>query len=419
MLIKDPRFVVTPEKVLERKNITIEGNRIKGIGGSDKSGEVIDASDYAVLPGLVNMHTHVSMNLFRGVADDMTFWDAWPEIVWPLEEKLTEEDYYWGALHAFIEMIKTGTTCFSDMYFFMDNVAKAADQVGIRGHLVETMIDIESEKEKGLSLKEASKVVKRLDKDFSDRITPTVAAHSLEACPEELILRSKEISDERNVPFHMHLSETHKEVERLLEEEGMRPVEYLDSLGVLDENFIGAHCVHVNEKEIQTLAERGASVVYNPCSNMKLASGVAPVPEMIRRGVNVCLGTDSVTSNNNLDMFEEMKFASLLQKVNSADPTVLPIDEVLKLSLSNPSKVLGADVGRIEEGALADLILVDLDSAEMRPIHDLRSNLVYSGAPVDTVIVNGEVVLSEGEPTQVNEQEVYRKVEELAQNLTS
>lgn len=419
MLIKDPRFVVTPDKVLERKNITIKGNRIKRIGGSDKSGKVIDASDYAVLPGLVNMHTHSSMNLLRGVSDDKELQSWLQEDIWPLEDDFGEEEYYWGSMFAFLEGLKSGTTCFNDIYFRMDKIAEVAEKIGMRGYLGETMIDLGKEEERKKDVKKTKRIVKTLRNDFSDLITPTVTPHSLETCSEELLLEAKEIADENDLLLHMHLAETHKEVEKSLKEYGKRPVEHLDDLGLIDERFIGAHGVHLINRDMITLAEKNATVVHNPCSNMKLASGVAPVAELLRKNVNVCLGTDSVASNNNLDLFEEMKFASLLQKVNSADPTVLPVDEVLKLSLSNPSKALGRDVGKIREGALADLVLVDLDSAEMRPIHDLRSNLVYSGAPVDTVIVNGGVVLSEGEPTQVNEQEVYRKVEELAQNLTS
>ncbi len=419
MLIKNARFVLTPGDILENKNIVIEDNIIKSVGGSDKKGEVIDASNHAVLPGLVNMHTHASMNLFRGVADDMEFWDAWPNIVWPLEEKLDGDKCYWGALHAFIEMIKSGTTCFNDMYFFMDRVAEAADDLGIRGYLGHGMLDSGDPGKCEKEIKEAERAIESIERDFSDIVKPVVTPHSPGTCSEELLLRSKEISEERKLPIHMHVAETEDEVGSVIEEKGMRPVNYLKDIGLLGEDFIGAHAVHVSEDEINILAESEASVVHNPCSNMKLVSGTSPVYDMIEKGVNVALGTDGVVSNNSLDMFEEMKFASLLQKVSSSDPTAMSAEEVLELPWKNAGKALGEKIGRVEEGYLADFVLVNLEDVGMSPVHSLRSNLVYSGAKIDTSIVNGEVVMKDNKLTKVDEEEVRRKAEEVAGELVS
>lgn len=419
MLLKDARFVLTPDEVLEDENIVVKGNRIKSVGGSDKKDEVIDASEYAVLPGLVNMHTHASMSLFRGVSDDKELQNWLQEDIWPLEEKLDGEKCYWGALHAFIEMIKTGTTCFNDMYFFMDRVAEAAEEIGLRGYFGHGMLDLEDEEKRKKELKETRRIIRILKEKFPDRLSPVVTPHSTEICSEELLLESKKISKEQETPLHMHLVETDKEVEKLLEEKGKHPVEYLDDLGLLDENFIGAHGVHLDKKHMKILAESGASVVHNPCSNMKLASGVSPVTDMLEEGVNVALGTDSAASNNNLDMFEEMKIAGLLQKVHHSDPTVMSVDETVKLPWENAGRALDEKIGAIREGYLADLILVNLDDVRMKPKHSLKSNLVYSGARVDTSIIDGEVVMKDNKLTKVDEDEIKRKAEEVAEELVS
>ncbi len=419
MLIKNPRFVLTPDGVLENKNIVIRDNLIESLGGSDKRGEVIDASNHAVLPGLVNMHTHASMNLLRGVADDMDFWDAWPDIVWPLEEKLDGEKCYWGALHAMVEMIKTGTTCFNDMYFFMDRVAEAADEIGIRGYLGHGMLDRGDGGSLEKEVNETERVVRVLKNDFSDRIKPTVAPHSPGTCSKELLLESKSISEKEDIPLHMHIVETEREVDEVTEERGEHPIEYLKSIGLLDDRFIGAHCVHLGRKHMKILAESRASVVHNPCSNMKLTSGVSPVTEMIEEGVNVTLGTDSVVSNNSLDVFEEAKFASLLQKVHHSDPTTVPASGAMKLPWENSGRALGEKMGAIKEGYLADLILVDLDDISMSPSHNLVSNLVYSKPSVDTSLVDGEIVLREGRLTKMDEEMIKDKAEEIAEELVS
>ncbi|MFP4045812.1 MAG: amidohydrolase [Candidatus Aenigmatarchaeota archaeon] len=418
MLIKDARFVLTPEGLQENKSIEISENRIKSLDGEDKSGKIIDASGYAVLPGLVNMHTHASMNLFRGVSDDKKLQEWLQEDIWPLEEKLDGEKCYWGALHAFLEMIKTGTTCFNDMYFYMDQVAEAAEKIGIRGFLGHGMIDLGDQDKADKELQEAKRIVNEL-KGSSDLVEPAVTPHSCETCSEELLLRSKELADKNDALLHIHLAETGKEIEEVKKRGYGGSVEYLNKLGLLDERFIGAHAVHLNKKEIKILKNSGGSVVYNPCSNMKLASGVSPVIEMMKRGVNVCLGTDSVTSNNNLDLFEEMKIATLLQKVRSSDPTVMPAEETVKTVGENAGRALNKKIGLIEEGYLADLILIDLDDIRMKPTHNLISNLVYSGASVDTSIVNGEVVMENQEVKTIDERKVQKKVEEIARELTS
>jgi len=418
MLIKNARFVLTPEKTLENKNIVVKDSRIESIGGCDKSEEVIDASNHIVLPGLVNMHTHASMNLLRGVSDDKKLQKWLQEDIWPLEEKLDGEKCYWGAMHAFTEMIKTGTTCFSDMYFFMDKVAEAAEDIGIRGYLGHGMLDLGEEQRRKKDLKKSRKIVKDIGK-LSDRINPMVTPHSCETCSDELLLKAREMADRNDIPLHMHLCETHDEVEKLIKERGRRPVEHIKQLGLLDGKFIGAHGVHLTVEDIKTLSKKEASIVHNPCSNMKLTSGVAPVPDMMQKGLNVCLGTDGAASNNNLDMFEEMKFVGLLHKLNASDPTTMPIEDISKLPWTNADMALDRKIGRLEQGYNADLILVDLDYIKMNPVHSPLSNLIYSGAEVDTTIIDGEIVMRNGELTMVDENKIKRKAGEFAEELVS
>ncbi len=418
MLIKDARFVLTPNGLLENKDILIKGNKIKSIGKTDKSGRVIDASNLAVMPGLINMHTHASMNLFRGISDDKKLQKWLQEDIWPLEEKLDGDKCYSGAMHAFLEMIRTGTTCFNDMYFYMDKVAEAAEEIGIRGNLGYGMIDL-GDNSTDKQLKKTQRTIKRLKGDFSDRISPTVAPHSCETCSDELLRKAKSISDKNGIPLHMHLGETHKEVEKLLKEKGKRPVEHLKELGILDSGFIGAHGVHLTDEDIKILGKSNANIVHNPCSNMKLASGISPVPKMMKKKLNVCLGTDGAASNNNLDMFEEMKLTGLLHKLNSSDPTTMPVENILKLPGTNAGNALDQRIGKIEENNLADIVLVDLSDINMNPLHNLKSNLIYSGAKVVTSIIDGEIVMKEGKFTKIDEADVKRKFTEAAEEIVS
>lgn len=419
MLIKNPRYVLTSDGIVQDKNVVIEDDKIKSLGGSDKRGKVIDASNHAVLPGFINMHKHSSMNLLRGVSDDKKLQEWLQEDIWPLEEKLDGDMCYWGAMHAFIEMIKTGTTCFNDMYFSMDRVADAAEDIGIRGHLGYAMIDVEGKEKREREIKEAKRTLKTIESGYSDLVKPAIAPHSLETCSEELLRWSKEFSEKNNVPVHMHVAETKNEVEKSIEEYNMRPVEKLEEIGLLNERFAGAHAIHLSDGEIEKLSNRSASVIYNPCSNMKLASGVSNVSKMSERGVNVCLGTDSATSNNNLDMFEEMKIGALLQKVHNSDPTVMPAKEMLKLPTKNAAKALNINAGAIEEGRLADLMLVDLEHLKMKPTHNLISNLIYSGGTVDTNIINGKIVMENGKMKTIDEKKVLSKADEIASEITS
>jgi len=376
------------------KDIFIDGNTIKKISKhiDVKADEKIDAeSKKAALPGLINLHAHSAMVLLRGYADDLPL-DVWlKEKIWPKEAKLTKEDVYWGTKLAIIEMLKTGTTCFNDMYWSEDASVEAAKEMGLRAKIGLVLLD-------SLPMGSRENIEKYWNifkKNKFKTITFSIAPHSIYTVSKENLVWAKNFAQKNNLILHAHLSETKKETEDCVKKYKLRPVEFLDKIGVLTENCVLAHSVWLSKKEMEILKKRDCSVIYNPSSNMKLASGIFPYKKLKEVGVNICLGTDGAASNNSLDMIEEMKFASLLQKVNESDPTVAPASEVFDLATRNGAKALRINSGEIKEGRLADLILVDLEEVSLMPNYDLVSNLVYSanGSCVSDVICNGKILM--------------------------
>ncbi len=383
----------------DRTNIYVEGNRITSVGPRVEADQTIDGSNHAVLPGLVNTHTHAAMTLFRGYADDMLLQEWLRDKIRPLESKFVPEDIYWGTRLACLEMIRSGTTCFNDMYFYMDQQARAVEESGIRGVLSEGFVDFFQPDLSEELFKQSTDIIAKVQSMGCDRITPALGPHAIYTVTESSLRRFKEISDEEGLLIHFHLSETQEEVENCRKAHGKSPVGYLKDIGFLGSNLIAAHSVWLDESEIAMLADAHVKVSHNPVSNMKLAVGGAlPYKEMRQAGINVSLGTDGTASNNNLDMFESMKFAALLQKFSTNDPTVLPAGEVLEMANAKGADALGIDAGAVKVGKLADLILVDLRSPAFNPNHDLTSNLVYSanGSCVDTVICDGKVLMRDG-----------------------
>ena len=398
----------------KRTNVMVEGNSIASIGGeTDRSGMVIDGSNLAIIPGFVNTHTHAAMSLLKGYADDFPLKEWLEKYIWPREAKLSRKDVYWGSKLASLEMVKGGTTCFADMYFYAKETAKAVKESGIRGFLSEVFIG------KDFDIGKARKNVKELRK-FGERVTPMLGPHSIYTVSEEALLRIAEEARKKNLLVHVHLSETKREVDECLEEHGKRPVEWLSEIGFLDEHVVGAHCAWLSPREISLMADKKAKAVHCPVSNMKLAVGhVMPYSKLKKAGVSVCLGTDGCASNNNLSMLEEMKFASLLQKFSSNDPTVLPAGEALLLATEAGARALGLNAGRIEEGMLADFSLVDLKKVKMTPNHSLESNLVFStdDSCIDTVFCNGEIVMQNR--SVKGEEEILEKAREQALDWVS
>lgn len=407
-----------------RGSVLIEGNTIEEVSDSLSPGDadtVIDGHGKLIIPGLVNTHTHLSMTLFRGMADDLPL-DRWlNDHIWPAEAHLNGEYCHAGALLGCVEMIRSGTTTFNDMYFYMDDVARAVDEAGLRCVLSHGMIDLGDDDKRRAEIRESLRIIRECHGMADGRIKVALGPHSPYTCSEELLQETARLAAEHGVGIHIHVSETENEVREVSEAHGMSPVEYLDSTGVLGPGTVAAHCVWLKENEMEILSERGVKVSHNPSSNMKLASGTSPVPELMGRGVNVSIGTDGAASNNNLDMFEEMKTASLLQKVSLHDPTALPAMDVFRMATLNGAKALGVKSGLIEEGRLADLVVLNTRRPHLTPWRNPASHLVYSasGADVDTVICDGRILLLEGELKVLDEEYVMEVAEGAAEELTS
>ncbi|MCG2827862.1 amidohydrolase family protein [Methanothermobacter sp. K4] len=407
-----------------RGSVLVEGNIIEEVSDTLSPGDadtVIDGHGKLLIPGLVNTHTHLSMTLFRGMADDLPL-DRWlNDHIWPAEAHLNGEYCHAGALLGCVEMIRSGTTTFNDMYFYMDDVARAVDEAGLRCVLSHGMIDLGDDDKRRAEIRESLRIIRECHGMADGRIKVALGPHSPYTCSEELLRETARLAAEHGVGIHIHVSETEDEVREVLEAHGMSPVEYLDATGVLGPGTVAAHCVWLKENEMEILSERMVKVSHNPSSNMKLASGISPLPELMGRGVKVSIGTDGAASNNNLDMFGEMKTASLLQKVSLHDPTALPAMDVFRMATVNGAEALGFNSGLIEEGRLADIVVLNTRRPHLTPWRNPASHLVYSasGADVDTVICDGRILLLEGELKVLDEEYVMELAQGAAEELTS
>ncbi len=423
ILIKDATIIAN--KII-KGSLLIQNDKIVEISnkiGLNDADEVINAEGKVLIPGLVNTHTHLSMTLMRGLADDMPLETWLNDHIWPVEAELDGEHCYAGALLACAEMIKSGTTCFNDMYFFMDHVAKAAGEAGIRGTLSHGMIDFGDEDKRKKEFKETIRIIKKCHDTADGRIKVAFGPHSPYTCSQELLEGVKKESAKYGVRIHIHVAETKKEVEDVTNEHGKRPFEYLDEIGFLGSEVTAAHGVWLSDSEIDIIKERDVKISHNPSSNMKLSSGVSPVAEILRKGGCVSLGTDGPASNNNMDMLEEMKIAALLQKVKTMDPTVLTAQEVFNMATINGANSLGLEneIGIIEVGKKADLVLVDMKTPKLTPFRNPISHLVYSanGGDVDTVICNGELLMENRELLTLDESNVIEIAENASEDLLS
>ena len=380
-------------------DVLIEGNRIARIasGISAPAGaEVLDGTDKAIIPGFINTHTHASMTLFRGYGDDLPLMTWLEDYIWPVEAQMTAHDVYVGARLACLEMLRSGTTCFLDMYMHPLDTAKAVEEMGLRAHLSYTLFDQGNAERAELDRKRSYEYFDRF-KEFSDRITFTLGPHAIYTVSGEQLQFCHQFAVEHNVKIHLHLSETKGEIDECVRQHGLTPVRYLEKLGILSEHLVLAHVVWIDDEEMDLLAKYNVSVVHNPASNLKLASGYAfKYEEMKRRGIRIGIGTDGCSSSNNLDMVVAMKLASFLGKGWRFDSTACKADDIFASATSVGADILGIPAGRVEEGALADVCLVDLNTPELVPLNSLTSNLVYatSGSScVDTVIVDGRILM--------------------------
>ena len=421
-LIKDVT-VVLPNGKTQENDIVIEGNKIASIGKASeelKADNVINGQGKLAVPGFVNAHTHASMTLLRSYADDMNLMDWLNNMIWPIEAKMRKKDIYAGAMLAAVEMIKTGTTTFVDMYGDMEQVAQMTIETGLRGVLARGIIGVAPNGEQ--AFQENKELFDNYHGAADGRITVMFGPHAPYTCPPDFLRRVAEAAKERNAEVHIHLSETKGEVDNCLKDYGKTPMEIMEDTGIFDCGTLGAHCVWLSDKDIEIMARHNVRVAHNPGSNMKLASGIAPVPKLLKANVCVGLGTDGASSNNNLDMLEEIRLAALLHKVDTLDPLAVPAFEALKMGTEYGAKAAGIDnLGRLEKGAIADITLFDMSGYAWQPKFDLVSLLVYSApsSSADTVIVDGNILMEKGELKTVDEEKVIYEANQSVARITA
>jgi 5-methylthioadenosine/S-adenosylhomocysteine deaminase len=420
--------MVEGEPPLEDAAVIIKGDRIihiqQGSPLDIRGGEIIDATHGIILPGLVNAHGHTAMTLFRGFADDLPLKEWLFKKIFPAESALLgPETVYWGALLGSLEMIASGTTTVSDGYFFQDATARAFQKAGLRALIAQGVIDFPAP---GVpDPKENLRVGREFLEKWrgrSDLLRPGLFCHSLTTCSESTLQEAMQISMEFASPLQIHLSETKEEVHEVLARTGKRPAFYLESLQLLSNPMIAVHCVHLDDEEMELIARRGVGVVHCPESNMKLASGVAKMSSMIEKGAVVGLGTDGCASNNNLDLFQEMDTAAKLGKVYTLNPVNMKASTVLKMATRWGARILGLEqeIGTLEVGKKADVIVVDLRSPHLVPLYHPISTLVYaaSGGDVKDVMVNGKILMRDRRMTHLDAEEVMRKVREISKRIS-
>lgn len=396
------------------QDIQIDEGKITKVGPDQSrdrdDDEIIDGQGMLAIPGLVNCHTHLAMSLLRGYADDMELMPWLTEKIWPLEARLTEEDVFWGVKLGCLELIRFGITCYNDMYYFPDVTARATKEMGLRAFISGVVFDMLPE-----MLSQVEPFIRRWKGD--ELITPAVGPHATYTCSEETLLKAGEIANKHQSMVHMHLSETREEVDGFLLSKGKSPVEYLDSLGLLNSRLAAVHCVWLSEEDCYLLEKRKANVVACTVSNLKLASGIAPLNTLMKAGVNICLGTDGASSNNNLSLFDEMKVTAIVQKNAYHTPAAFSAKEIWQFATENAYRAFGLNMG-IFAGANADLALIDLRKPWFCPQSNIISHLVYSMAGgVDTTIVNGRVLMQKG--IIPGEEEIIEKAQKQFLRLTS
>ena len=414
-------------RVIDDGAVAITGNMIIEVGARaellaryPETSRIVE--EYGlIMPGLVNTHTHAAMSCFRGLADDLPLMTWLQEYIFPIESNLTAEIVYQSSLLSMAEMIKSGTTSFCDMYLFAQEVARATTDCGMRGWLGEVLYDFDSpnygDLENGFSY------VEEMFAQYENHplINITVDPHAVYTCSPNLLQRLKEVAERHNAPYVIHLSETREEVAGCLEQHGNTPVKHLQALGILDEQVIADHGVVLTDEEIELLSVCKVKVSHCPESNMKLASGVAPIPKLIEAGVTVGLGTDGSASNNDVDMFGEMDTAAKLHKVNSLDPTVMSAETTLKMATMGGAKLLGAEqeIGSIEPGKKADLIVLDLNQPHLTPMYNIPSHLVYAARGADVIhsIINGRVVMRDRKLLTIDEAAILETMNGIGRDI--
>ena len=417
-------YLITMEgdmSVINDGAVAVIGSDIKDVGTfSDISGKytsekIIEGKDKVVFPGLINTHTHAAMVYFRGLADDLPLQDWLEKHIWPNEMKWLSSEFVDDAVElACLEMLKAGVTTYADMYFYEDTAAGKVEKIGMRGVLGSGIIDFPW-KDIAQSADDYFRHAEDLINNWKDSelITPCVAPHATFTCGPDNYKRAKEMADTHNVPLHTHLAETEFEVSECRKRYGKTPVEHLDAIGFLSERVVAAHCVWLTDKEIEILAEKKTGVSHCIESNLKLASGIAPLPKLLNAGVKVAFGTDGAASNNDLNILGEMSTAAKVHKAVSMDATVVDSKTALLMATKNGAEILGLGekTGSIKPGKKADLVIAGLDQPHLTPIYDIYSHITYCMRPsdIETVMVNGKIVIDKGQPATLDEAEVIAK----------
>jgi 5-methylthioadenosine/S-adenosylhomocysteine deaminase len=427
ILIKNSTIITQNSKrSIIKGDLYIEDSNIAQISESPISIEadcLIDGRKKIVLPGLINTHTHVPMTILRGYGDDMPLNEWLEERIWPIETKLTNESVKPAALLGMLEMIASGTTTFLDMYFFENAIAEVTQKAGLRGMLGFGLIDFGTPEVKPEELfPECIKFIKKWHNH--DLINPLIAPHATYTCGPETLIKTAELSKKYNVMVHMHCSETRDEIYQIEKKYGNRPIEQINKCGLLNSKLSLAHCGWITKNEIYEMSKASVKACHCPVSNMKIGTGgYAPVPEMIESNVTVSLGTDGAASNNSLDMFDTMKFCSLVHKQHRWDPKIIPAQTVLDFATINGAITIGKEenIGSIEIGKNADLIMIDLNKPHLIPCHDPVSHLVYAakGSDVCTTIVNGKPLMIDYNFLNLDSQKIMNDAEKVAKDLTN
>jgi len=419
---------MTDKNIIKNGVIAIKNSKITYVGKQSTAPKItaekiIDAQDKVAMPGLINCHTHLAMTLFRGIAEDQPLNTWLTETIWPLEAKLKSKDVYDGTLLGCLEMIKTGTTTFADMYYHEDQVAKAVKKAGLRAVLTQGTIELGDPRIGEKTLRNSVKFAREYHGYANGRVTTRLGPHAVYTCSPELLTKVREVASKLNLGIHIHLAESKEMIDEVKQKYSVTEVELLNKIGFLGPDVLAAHCIHLTKKEMALLATHNVNVAHNPVANMKLAQGAAKIKDLRDLGIIVGLGTDGPASNNTLDMFETMKIAALLQKLTYLNPTVLPAYEVLKMATVDGAKALGIDrnIGSLETGKRADIVLINLTKPHLKPLHNIYASIVYSarGSDVDTVIVDGKILMEKQQVKTLDEKVVMEEAEKTASDLLS
>lgn len=422
ILIKNVHLLEDEKNI--RRDVYIEGSRITGIDQMPEgfaADETVDGTDKLMMPGMVNAHTHAYMSVFRNYADDLPFEEWLFGKIDPLESRMTSEEAYWGNLLSITEMIRTGTTCFVDQQMFPRMAVKACADTGMRALITRGLVGSSRQDEGYIRrLKEAYDEMAYGLNETTANVTFGLAPHAIYTCGEDVLRAIAEEARERKLLINIHASETRNEYDTCLKEHGTTPLAYIRDCGLLEGRALLAHCVYLGEDDYEILKKPGLSVVTNPASNMKLANGFAPVPRMLREGINVCLGTDGASSNNALNMFREMSLMSLAQKGAARDSLVMTAEESLKVAVYNGYRAIGLEKGgRLEKGGLADLILLDEKAPNFQPEHNWKAALVYSGTgyEVTDTMVGGRFLMRNRTLTTIDEERVRYEIRKITEKF--